>query len=72
MRDPARISRIVEKLACAWEAAPDMRLGQLCNCMVIKSQQDKYEFTFGMEDDVFEFALDKCLSNPPLHSLPKP
>ena len=71
MRDPARISRIVEKLARAWEAAPDMRLGQLCNCMVIKSKQDTYEFTFNTEDDAFERALDKWLNDPPLYSFPK-
>lgn len=71
MRDPARIPRIVEKLARAWEAAPDMRLGQLCHCIVIRCDRYHHELSFSLEDDIFEDALDKWLSEPHPYILSK-
>ena len=59
MRDPNRISRVLAKLAAAWEANPDWRLGQLItNVCRYGSPFD----VFYVEDDVFEAELDALLA----------
>lgn len=63
MRDPARIARIAAKLSRAWEASPDLRLGQLCHCIVGASKPGA-ELSFYLEDDIFEDALDTWLNKP--------
>lgn len=70
MRDPARIARITTKLARAWEAAPDMRLGQLTECIRSDSGRRLVNL-FNLEDDAFEEALDKWLSKPDSYIQPK-
>lgn len=60
MRDPARIQRILGKLAAAWQAAPDLRLGQL-----LLNVNDHFDDAFNMyndEDDVIERKLDEWLT----------
>ncbi len=70
MRDPTRIARITAKLARAWEASPDLRLGQLAHNIVIRHSQRDHELTFNLEDDVFEAALDKWLAEPSTYVMP--
>lgn len=41
MRDPTRIPRILAKLATAWEASPDLRLGQLVENIVWKEAKTR-------------------------------
>lgn len=57
MRDPVRIQRILTKLAAKWEAAPDMRLGQLLTCML--ADETKITDLFYLEDDRVEVAIEK-------------
>lgn len=56
-RDPARIERIAEKLALAWVAVPDQRLGQLIVNLTGKPDP------FNVEDDALERRLDAFLAN---------
>jgi hypothetical protein len=51
-RDPARVARILSKLALVWEAHPDLRLGQLVVNTTGKSDP------FSVEDDETERRLD--------------
>jgi hypothetical protein len=57
MRDPVRISRILDKLLMLWEASPDWRLGQLIMNCIQKTGVDP----FSVEDDVVEAGMDKWL-----------
>jgi uncharacterized protein YihD (DUF1040 family) len=52
MRDPARISRVLEALRVAWVKHPDMRLGQLLNNLTRANEQ-----IFHVEDEVYEGRL---------------
>lgn len=71
MRDPARIIRIIEKLALQWQRCPDLRLRQLCDAIVANHHPRKSEHEFYMEDDEFETALDEALANPCVYVWPK-
>ena len=57
MRDPERITHILQKLERYWVQHPDLRLGQLienAKAMATRSEID----TFYVEDDVMERGLD--------------
>lgn len=56
MRDPARIPRILAKIAAIWRTFPDLRLTQLIQ-NALASNQDNYY----VEDDKLEAALDDHL-----------
>lgn len=58
MRDPQRIKRILGKLEQAWTAAPDLRFGQLMEC-ILSGTGDR----FILEDDKTEAAIDKWLAD---------
>jgi hypothetical protein len=60
MRDPARIQRILNKLAAAWQHSPDMRLGELVTC-VADPLIDMGD-VFNVKDDAFEHELDKWMT----------
>lgn len=62
MRDPARISRIMEKLQRAWLAHPDLRLGQLMD-WIHGMEPCKRTASFHTEDDALETALDAFIAN---------
>jgi hypothetical protein len=78
VRDPARISRIIEKLRAAWMSSPDLRLGQLVTNLGGVSRSYKLQQTaapdewpieahhctdpFYVEDSELEAALDAFLS----------
>jgi uncharacterized protein YihD (DUF1040 family) len=52
MRDPARIGAVLDLLRQAWEASPDLRLGQLvCNLV------DRDEQVYQLEEDVLTERL---------------
>lgn len=57
MRDPNRIPRILAKLQRVWEAAPDLRLGQLITNTHRKSSVPAD--MFNVEDDKLEISLDR-------------
>ena len=57
MRDPARIERVMLKLAQVWGTAPDLRLGQLVLNLAGKADP------FHLEDDRLEAALDRLLDS---------
>ncbi len=57
MRDPKRISRILEKLGYLWHLNPGLRLGQL----VVNLTPHGEEYLFTTEDDMFEAALDEAI-----------
>lgn len=54
-RDPARISRVLGKLALLWESEPDLRLGQIIVNLTGRADP------FNVEDDRVEAALDEAL-----------
>lgn len=60
MRDPIRIQRILNKLAAAWQAMPDLRLGQLVSHATNPCLKE-YDGLWLMEDDEFERKLDEWL-----------
>ncbi len=60
MRDPARISRIIEKLHRAWYAHPDLRLGQLVHHLANTGVMAVHT-----EDDVLERRLDLLIEQGP-------
>jgi hypothetical protein len=70
MRNPDRIKRILAKLDLAWSAAPDLRLGQLCHCIVGKYHPRDKELTFNLEDSEFETALDHWNDSTPQYVRP--
>ncbi len=72
MRDPARISRILAKLARAWEASPDLRLGQLVHGIMSRYAGAINELAFYTEDNEFEAALDWWLADKPPYVKGKP
>jgi len=51
-RDPARIPRMLEKLALLWESEPDLRLGQIIVNLTGSPNP------FYVEDDRLESAID--------------
>lgn len=59
MRDPARIDRIMRKLACVWEFQPDTRFFQLIDNTFCLPGVDPYH----IEDDKVEAKLDEILRN---------
>lgn len=63
MRDPARISRIIEKLRRAWLNSPDQRLGQLVMNTVAFAEERRIDDVFYIEDDITERGLDKILDD---------
>lgn len=69
MRDPNRINRIMIKLTQAWVAAPDMRLGQLLECIWQKAGYGGSHF--GLEDDKTEMAIDQWITNGEKYIWPK-
>ena len=70
MRDPARIDRILKKLAFEWKKFPDMRLGQLLH--VLMTVWDDGKDVFYYEDDHLESALDSGgVRTGPLRSIVK-
>ena len=61
MRDPARIHRIISLLESYWEKNPDLRL-----CQIVLNTVNTANFSsspYYVEDDVFEDALKKHLSD---------
>lgn len=59
MRDPRRIQRIANKLITAWEAAPELRLGQLIeNVSTTTEGRMAVNYLWNVEDDAIEKALD--------------
>ena len=61
MRDPARIHRIISLLESYWEENPDLRL-----CQIVLNTVNTANFSsspYYVEDDVFEEALKKHLSD---------
>ena len=58
MRDPVRVSRILNKLNTAWSHYPDMRFGQMF--FVIGRPLFTMD-PFFVEDDAFEKVLDDWL-----------
>ena len=54
MRDPKRIDRMIQQLASAWHAFPDMRLGQLV--LNITRAETTSDF-WNLEDDEIEQLL---------------
>ena len=60
MRNPDRIPIILSKLNQAWQAAPDLRFGQLVENIHFLSKERAD--LFNVEDDKFEAALDKWIS----------
>ena len=63
MRDPKRISRILDKLCLLWSASPDQRLGQvLSNARgFVNSRRMNQSELFIIEDDEWEEYLDAAL-----------
>ena len=59
MRDPKRISRIINKLSKLWERHPDQRFGQLLENYVTGTPTASNWF---IEDDYWERIIDKQLS----------
>ncbi|WP_217924678.1 hypothetical protein [Miltoncostaea oceani] len=59
MRDPERMERILGKLAVAWDAVPDMRLGQL---LVNLGATPAPTPLFEVEDDDLEALIDRHLA----------
>ena len=57
MRDPARIDRIISKLATTWKQYPDLRL---CQLLANEAQAVGWpdRDLFYIEDEVIESALD--------------
>jgi hypothetical protein len=62
MRDPIRIQRILNKLAAAWKASPDLRLGQLVDNVThnIVTPHGTVSL-FDAEDSIVEASLDGWL-----------
>lgn len=54
VRDPARIPRILAKVAKLWTACPDWRLGQLLGNVSLVTTDP-----YCQEDDMLEVALDR-------------
>jgi hypothetical protein len=59
MRDPARIRRILAKLAQVWESSPDQRLGQLIFNLYLPD--DPVSDIWNKEDSDWETLLDEYL-----------
>ena len=59
MRDPERISRIIDKFETYWKKDPDLRLGQLIFNLNWASTTSIDPFY--TEDDVLEKKLDEWL-----------
>ena len=57
MRNPERISRILQKLQIYWEKNPDLRLGQIV--VNAKSAKRCMIDVFYMEDEAFEEGLEE-------------
>ena len=55
MRDPRRIPGVLEKLRAAWEAAPDLRLGQLVCVLALDAG---FGDAFHIEDDSLAKAAE--------------
>lgn len=60
MRDPNRIDPLLEKLRQAWQAYPDMRLGQLV--VALSSYASNSMDPFYVEDDKMSEAIDKFMA----------
>jgi uncharacterized protein YihD (DUF1040 family) len=68
VRDPGRIERILETLQKAWEAQPDLRLGQLLvNCLerdYLRQRDFRHELfvnhMFFIEDDRIKEVIGGC------------
>lgn len=58
MRDPKRINRMIEQLAFAWHAIPDMRLGQL---LLNVTRAETTSGLWNLEDDRTEQLLNDFL-----------
>lgn len=56
MRNPARIYPLLNKIGDIWVKNPDLRLGQLIEC--IKASGNFHPDLFNIEDDQFEFLVD--------------
>lgn len=56
MRDPKRITPICNRLAAAWSAAPDLRLGQLIVNAVYTASSNSDPFY--IEDDALVKAIE--------------
>jgi uncharacterized protein YihD (DUF1040 family) len=59
MRDPERIPEMLEVLRAAWEAHPDLRLGQLLWNLREENPHLTYvvNMFYNMEDDVLESRM---------------
>jgi len=58
MRNPNRISIILEKLNDLWQKYPDLRFGQLC--IIMYTSEDKIFFT---EDEKLEERVDELIKD---------
>ena len=57
MRNPARIYPLLNKIGDIWVKNPDLRLGQLIEC--IKAGGNLHPDLFNIEDDQLEVLVDK-------------
>lgn len=72
MRDPDRIDRVLTKLGAIWKQSPDLRLGQILEC-VKREADSRYVIknsAFNVEDDVIEAGLDVWISKRPVPTAP--
>jgi hypothetical protein len=61
MRDPERIGRILGKLSVFWHKNPDLRFGQLVECITNEYKGERECCIFYLEDDKFEEYLDEWI-----------
>lgn len=57
MRDPERISKILEDIEEIWLHYPDMRFGQLVTNFIIQGRSDNF---FYQEDDITQEKLKRA------------
>lgn len=72
MRDPNRISRVMQKIQTVWLGAPDLRFWQLMGILKNRYAIDKFperktfevktDDLFYLEDEDFEKVLDNLIS----------
>ena len=60
MRDPQRITTMLDKFQLAWEKNPELRFGQIIEMIKRKSGKDDI---FYIEDELIDKYLDEITKN---------
>jgi len=60
LRNPERINNVIIELHKLWQQYPDMRFGQLIECIIVKSH-DNHTSVMGVENDLWHWEEERWL-----------